>query len=224
MGPVVARSRARYGESNGFEFDEYRANAWRYRDWVVNAFNRDLPYDDFARLQVAGDVLRPDDPGSIEASGFLVAGAFDTVGQNQISAVMKAVVRADELEDVVGTVSQAFLGLTVNCARCHDHKFDPIRQSEYYRLASALGGVRQGERDLSSIDPEIRSRETEARRRSRPESERSKLRPGPRSSLTANLLPTASPLHRSPPGTSTAGVEDRIGSLTAIQQGATLTD
>jgi Protein of unknown function (DUF1553)/Protein of unknown function (DUF1549)/Planctomycete cytochrome C/Concanavalin A-like lectin/glucanases superfamily len=146
---------ARFGESNGFEFDEFRRNAWRYRDWVVDALNRDLPYDEFARLQVAGDVLRPDDPPSVEATGFLVAGAFDTVGQNQISQVMKAVVRADELEDVIGTVSQAFLGLTIHCARCHDHKFDPIRQAEYYRLASALGGVRQGERDLSAIDPEI---------------------------------------------------------------------
>jgi hypothetical protein len=146
---------ARFGESNGFEFDEFRPNAWRYRDWVVDALNRDLPYDEFARLQVAGDVLRPDDPRSVEATGFLVAGAYDTVGQNQLSQVMKAVVRADEIEDVIGTVSQAFLGLTVHCARCHDHKFDPIRQAEYYRMASALGGVRHGERDLSAIDPEI---------------------------------------------------------------------
>jgi len=146
---------ARYGESNGFEFDEFRPGAWRYRDWVVDAFNRDLPYDEFARLQLAGDVLRPDDPGAVEATGFLVAGAYDSVGQNQLSEAMKAVVRADELEDLVGTVGQSFLGLTVNCARCHDHKFDPIRQVEYYRLASALGGVRRGERDLSAIDPEL---------------------------------------------------------------------
>ncbi len=144
---------ARYGESNGFEFDEFRPAAWRYRDWVVDAFNRDLPYDEFARLQVAGDVLRPDDPGAAEATGFLVAGAYDTVGQDQLSLAMKAVVRADELEDLVGTVGQSFLGLTVNCARCHDHKFDPVRQVEYYRLASALDGVRRGERDLSALDP-----------------------------------------------------------------------
>jgi hypothetical protein len=145
---------ARFGESNGFEYDEFRPSAWRYRDWVVDALNRDRPYDEFVRLQLAGDVLRPDDSSAIEATGFLVAGAYDTPGQNQISAAMKAVVRGDELEDLVGTVGQTFLGLTINCARCHDHKFDPIRQAEYYRIASALDGVRHGERDLSSISPE----------------------------------------------------------------------
>jgi len=140
---------ARYGESHGFEFDEFRPSAWRYRDWVVDALNRDMPYDEFARLQLAGDVLRPNDAGAVTATGFLVAGPYDTAGQGQQSETMKAVVRADELEDLIGTVGQTFLGLTVNCARCHDHKFDPIRQVEYYGLASALSGVRHGERDLS---------------------------------------------------------------------------
>jgi Protein of unknown function (DUF1553)/Protein of unknown function (DUF1549)/Planctomycete cytochrome C len=149
---------ARYGESNGFEFDEYRYGAWRYRDWVVDALNHDRPYDDFARLQLAGDVLRPDDPRAVEATGFLVAGAFDTAGQNQQSLAMKAVVRGDELEDVIGTVGQTFLGLTLNCARCHDHKFDPIRQVEYYQVASALDGVRHGERDLAEIDSDTIAR------------------------------------------------------------------
>ena len=77
---------ARYGESNGFEYDEFRPSSWRYRDWVVGAFNRDMPYDEFARLQIAGDVLRPEDAGGVEATGFLVAGAYDTAGQNQVSA------------------------------------------------------------------------------------------------------------------------------------------
>jgi len=145
---------ARYGESHGFEFDEFRPSAWRYRDWVVGALNRDMPYDEFARLQLAGDVLRPNDAGAVMATGFLVAGPYDTAGQGQQSQTMKAVVRGDELEDVIGTVGQTFLGLTVNCARCHDHKFDPVRQVEYYALASALSGVRHGQRDLSEIDPE----------------------------------------------------------------------
>ena len=82
------------------------------------------------------------------ATGFLAAGAYDTAGQSQQSVAMRAVVRQDEMEDLVGTVGQTFLGLTVNCARCHDHKFDPIRQKEYYALVSALSGVRQGNRDL----------------------------------------------------------------------------
>jgi hypothetical protein len=138
----------RFGESNGFEFDEPRPNAWPYRDWVVNALNADLPYDEFVRQQLAGDVLYPDDTGAVAATGFLVAGAYDTVGQNQQSEAMRRVVRQDELEDLVGVVCQTFLGLTANCARCHDHKFDPIRQSEYYQLTAALGGVRHGERAL----------------------------------------------------------------------------
>ena len=140
---------ARYGESNGFEFDEFRPSAWRYRDWVVNSLNYDMPYDEFARRQLAGDVLHPGNPDAIEATGFLVAGAYDSVGQSQQSDAMRAVVRQDELEDMVGAVGQTFLGLTVNCARCHDHKFDPVRQVEYYRMAAALGGVRHGERDLT---------------------------------------------------------------------------
>lgn len=139
---------ARFGESNGFEFDEFRPNAWPYRDWVVDSFNHDLPYDEFVRLQLAGDVLRPNDPKAVQAAGFLVAGAYDSVGQTQQSEAMRRVVRQDELEDMVSTVGQTFLGLTVHCARCHDHKFDPVRQVEYYRLTAALAGVRQGERPL----------------------------------------------------------------------------
>jgi hypothetical protein len=141
---------ARFGESNGFEYDEPRADAWLYRDWLIDAFNNDMPYDAFARQQLAGDVLAPDDPQAIKATGFLVAGAYDTVGQKQQSAAMKAVVRQDELEDIIGTTCQTFLGLTANCARCHDHKFDPIRQTEYYQLTAALGGVRHGQRDVTS--------------------------------------------------------------------------
>jgi hypothetical protein len=137
---------ARFGESDGFEFDRMRDNAWLYRDWVINAFNNDMPYDRFVRLQIAGDRLEPNNPDAIIATGFLVCGAFDGLkpqGDKQLK-----IMRADEVEDLVGTVSQSFLGLTVHCARCHDHKFDPITQIEYYQLASALAGVRRGDRNL----------------------------------------------------------------------------
>jgi hypothetical protein len=155
----------RFGESQGFERDKLREHAWPYRDWVVRAFNEDRPFDEFARLQIAGDVLRPGTVDGIEATGFLVAGPYDEVGQNQQSAAMRAVVRQDELEDYVGVVGQSFLGLTVHCARCHDHKFDPVRQEEYYRLAAALAGVRHGERSLKETVPRAwRERATELRR------------------------------------------------------------
>ncbi|MEE3176101.1 MAG: DUF1553 domain-containing protein [Verrucomicrobiota bacterium] len=137
---------ARYGESNGFEYDQLRPNAWAYRDWVIDALNQDMPYDRFARLQIAGDVIEPNDPGAITATGFLVCGAFD--GLKPSGDKQRKIMRQDEMEDLVGTVSQTFLGLTVHCARCHDHKFDPILQKEYYQMASALGGVHRGDRDV----------------------------------------------------------------------------
>ena len=136
----------RYGESNGFERDLPRPDAWHYRDWVIEAFNRNLPYNEFIRQQLAADVLDSESPDSWRAVGFLVAGPHDTV----LPAVdrMRQQMRQDELEDLVGTVGQTFLGLTVNCARCHDHKFDPISQREYFQLAAALAGVNHGEREL----------------------------------------------------------------------------
>ncbi len=140
---------ARFGESNGFERDKARPDAWRYRDWVIKAFNDNMPYDEFCRMQIAGDCLPKAGTDGMIATGFLVAGAYDDVGQSQQSAAMRAVVRQDELEDYVGTVSQAFLGLTTNCARCHDHKFDPILQSEYYALCAALDGVKPGRRNVT---------------------------------------------------------------------------
>lgn len=142
---------ARFGESDGFEYDRLRPQAWPYRDWVIRAMNQDLAYDEFARLQIAGDVIRPNDPAAIAATGFLVGGAFD--GLVPAGDVMRQIMRQDELEDLVGTLTQTFLGLTVNCGRCHDHKFDPIPQADYFRIASALAGVRRGERPLpASVD------------------------------------------------------------------------
>ena len=140
----------RFGESNGFERDLPRPNAWPYRDWVIGALNRDMPYDEFVRWQLAGDLLAPENIEAIKAVGFLVAGAHDTVVP--VVDRMRAMMRQDELEDIVGTVGQTFLGLTVNCARCHDHKFDPITTREYYQIASALAGIDHGEREFTPPD------------------------------------------------------------------------
>ena len=151
---------ARFGESDGFERNNVRNNLWPYRDWIINAMNNDMPYDEFVRMQVAGDVLKPGDPAGQKAVGFLVAGLHNTVVGG--SEFMKKTARQDELEEIVGTVGQTFVGLTVNCARCHNHKFDPIRQKEYYQLTSAIAGVFHGERNVS--DPEL-ARQREALRK-----------------------------------------------------------
>lgn len=152
---------ARFGESDGYEYDKLRPHAWRYRDWVIRALNEDLPYDRFAQWQIAGDVLAADNADAIAATGFLVAGAFD--GLLPQGEKMRKIMREDEMEDLVGTVGQTFLGLTVHCARCHDHKFDPISQREYFEMASALAGVHRGDRDLPQTgNPEpLRQRITE---------------------------------------------------------------
>ncbi len=139
----------RYGESDGFERNTPRPNSWHYRDWVLRALNADLPYDEFCRLQLAGDVLAPGNADAVRATGFLVAGVHNTVVGG--SAEMQELARQDELEDLVGAVGQTFLGLTVNCGRCHDHKFDPVSQKDFYRLAAALAGVQHGEHDLPGV-------------------------------------------------------------------------
>src|SRR5262245_62124125 len=152
----------RFGESDGFERDLPRFNAWPYRDWVVRALDANLPYDEFVRLQLAGDALRPDDRDALAATGFLVAGAHDIV--LPVGETMKAAMRQDELEDVVATVGQTFLGLTVHCARCHDHKFDPVSQKDYYRLVAALSGVQHGERTMAgeSVQTRLAQRKKDA--------------------------------------------------------------
>ena len=134
-----------FGESNGFEYNQPRNHAWPYRNWVIDAFNADMPYDEFVRQQIAGDFLAPD-RGGIIAVGCLVTGPHNTTKPS--NDTMRKTMRQDEMEDLVGMVNQAFLGMTTNCARCHDHKFDPISTQDYYSMASALAGVEFGERDV----------------------------------------------------------------------------
>ena len=142
----------RFGESQGFERNKLRPNVWKYRDFVVEAFNSDLPYDDFIRWQIAGDVLQPDDPLAVIASGFLTVGPYDLTAYNNGTLDMRAFAREEELEGLVGAVGQTFLGLTINCSRCHDHKFDPITQREFYQISAALGGTYHGDERESLTD------------------------------------------------------------------------
>jgi hypothetical protein len=140
----------RFAESDGFERNTLRPHAWPYRDWVIQAFNDDMPYPEFVRLQLAGDVLKPDDPGAVVAAGYLVAGPYDLLGTTAGTEAMRAATRQDQLEDIVGNLGQTFLGLTIQCARCHDHKYDPVPQREYYQIAAAIGGVWPGAREFLS--------------------------------------------------------------------------
>jgi hypothetical protein len=138
----------RFTESQGFEYDRPRDHAWPYRDYVIRAFNSDKPYDRFIREQVAGDVLEPVTADGIIAAGLLVCGPWDQAGNAQANATQRAITREEELEDLIGVVGQTFLGLTVNCARCHDHKFDPIPLTDYYRVKAVFDGVKHGDRSV----------------------------------------------------------------------------
>jgi hypothetical protein len=138
----------RFGESNGYEQNHIRPTAWLFRDFIIRSFNQDLPYSDLIIRHLAGDVVGKDLPDVEIGTGFLVAGPHDTVG-NQAEA-FKRQQRADDYDDMVNATASAFLGLTVNCAKCHDHKFDPIRQTDYYRLASVFAGVHHGERVVAT--------------------------------------------------------------------------
>ncbi len=131
----------RFGETDGFETNRERPTAYHYRDWVIDAFNSDKPYDRFITEQLAGDAL-----GEPIGTAFLVAGPHDIVkGQNALLGLMQ---RQDELTDMVNTTGTAFLGLTTGCARCHNHKFDPISQKDFYALQAVFAGVEFAEREL----------------------------------------------------------------------------
>jgi len=125
----------RYGETNGYERDSAKPFAWRYRDYVINAFNRDKPYDQFIREQLAGDEIDPTSAESLIATGFYRLGIWDDEPADRLLA------HYDGLDGIVSTTGQVILGMTVNCARCHDHKVDPIPQRDYYRLLSFFQDV-----------------------------------------------------------------------------------
>ena len=139
----------RFSESEGFERDLMRDHAWHYRDYVIGSFNNDKSYLQFAREQLAGDVLEPVTHDGIIATALLALGPIDAVGLTSAIPQERATIREDQLEEMMGVIGQTFLGMTVNCARCLDHKFDPIPQRDYYRMKSAFDNVFQTTRDES---------------------------------------------------------------------------
>ncbi len=138
----------RYADTHGFEVNTERPNAWYYRDYVVGAFNSDLPYNRFIREQIAGDTL-----GADFATGFLITASVLLPGQIGADEVSKRLARQDALDEIVVNTSQTFLGLSIGCARCHDHKFDPVTAHDYYAMQAFFAGVEYADREIKS--PEI---------------------------------------------------------------------
>ncbi len=161
----------RYADTNGFETNRERKTAFRYRDYVIDAFNHDKPYKQFILDQIAGD-----SSGNEIGTGFLVAGPHDIVKSPDINLTLMQ--RQDELADMINTSGTAFLGLTLGCARCHNHKFDPILQKDFYAIQAVFAGVSHGERRLKQVHDgtkadELRRLESES---SQVEDELSQLR------------------------------------------------
>jgi cytochrome c553 len=137
---------SRYAESNGFKTDEARPNAWRYRDYVIQALNADTPFDRFIKEQIAGDEIYPASPSAKIATG------FNTHFPDESNAQDLRMRRQDILNDITDTVGAALMGVTLGCARCHDHKYDPISQKDYYSLQSFFAGIRLRE-DMVLLSP-----------------------------------------------------------------------
>lgn len=138
----------RYADTNGFELDADRPHAWRYRDYVISAFNQDKPYDRFIKEQLAGDELYPGNREALIATGFARAGQEHLVAGN----IDPEVSRQEVLTEIATAVGQTFLAMTVNCARCHNHKFDPILQADYYRLEAVFAGAKGKDIEIATPD------------------------------------------------------------------------
>ena len=138
----------RFGESIGYERNVIVNNAWPFRDYVIQSINDDKPFDQFIREHIAGDVIDNNNPDVAVGSVFLVAGPYDDVGNQDAAAA--AQIRANTLDEIIRATSDAFLGMTIGCSRCHDHKFDPITQRDYYSLYATFSAVRHGSAPLAS--------------------------------------------------------------------------
>jgi mono/diheme cytochrome c family protein len=144
----------RYADTHGFEVNTERPSAWPYRDYVIRAFNDDVPYDRFVREQIVGDAF-----GADAATGFLVTASVLLPGQIGKDAPSIRLARQDALDEIVTNIGQTFLGLSVGCARCHDHKFDPVSAVDYYALQAFVAGVEYGDRNLETPEAVVARKE-----------------------------------------------------------------
>lgn len=144
-----------YADTHGYDKDKLRNNAWPYRDYVIRSFNEDKKYSDFVMEQLAGDVLDPFDPTGIAATGFIVTGPFDWVGQIEVGEdlIEKKITRNLDRDDMVSVTMNTFQSVTVQCARCHNHKFDPITQEDYYKQQTVFAAIDRAEK-MYDPDPE----------------------------------------------------------------------
>jgi Protein of unknown function (DUF1549)/Protein of unknown function (DUF1553)/Planctomycete cytochrome C/F5/8 type C domain len=154
---------ARYGDTHGYDKDQPRPNAWPYRDYVIRAFNEDKPYARFVLEQVAGDVLYPGTRDGIEATGFIAAGPWDFIGHAEVpeTKLDGQVARLLDRDDMVANTLNSFASLTVQCARCHDHKFDPVSQEDYYSLQAVFAALDRADRPYD-VDPAVASKRAES--------------------------------------------------------------
>ncbi|MBL8221005.1 MAG: DUF1553 domain-containing protein [Bryobacterales bacterium] len=157
-----------YGDSHGYDKDKPRPNAWPYRDYVIRSLNEDKPYTRFVQEQVAGDVLFPADPEGVVATGFIAAGPWDFVGHQELreGTTDKNITRILDRDDMVAATMSTFTSMTVHCARCHDHKFDPIPQADYYSLQAVFAGVDRADRPFDR-DPILHAKRREILERKR---------------------------------------------------------
>ncbi len=153
----------RFGESTGFEVNHLVDNAWPFRDYIIQSFNADKPFDRLVTEHLAGDAVGGGDPAVEVGLTFLVCGPTDIVGNSD--PVKSLQIRADGVDEIIRATSEAFLGLTVGCARCHDHKFDPILQADYHRLYSTFAGVFHADRNVAPKALLAERAELEARKR-----------------------------------------------------------
>ncbi|MEO1996806.1 MAG: DUF1549 domain-containing protein, partial [Planctomycetaceae bacterium] len=159
---------AHYADTHGYDKDKLRTNAWPYRDYVIRALNSDKSYARFVREQLAGDVLYPGTRDGIVALGFLAAGPWDFIGHAEVpeSKIDGKVARHLDRDDMVSTTMSVFTSMTVQCAQCHNHKFDPVTQQHYYRLQAVFAAVDRADRPFDN-DPHVSHMRLELARRER---------------------------------------------------------